>query len=161
MAPKAPSRTPKARHHQEADTPKKARFFHAINQARESEKTVAKKLKEEHVNRDTEYRWLRQRSDINARRAGKTRTERSKKITEEELQIVIDSSNPVRDQPKECQLESYRFPYCVRTLTRACKVHKPPIIMRKQLQVRKIFDKNLKERVEYGKEHKNHIIENF
>ena len=58
MAPRPPFITPRARHHQEALTPQKARFFHAVDQARESKKSMIKVLKEEGIARITGYKWL-------------------------------------------------------------------------------------------------------
>ena len=56
MASRPSSTLLTVRHYQKADIPRKARFFHAIDQARESEKLIIKILKEKHINRDTRYR---------------------------------------------------------------------------------------------------------
>ena len=103
MSPRPPSITLRARHRQEAETPKKARFFHAVDQARESGKLLIRVYKEEEVSHNTGFRWLRQREEFGARRSGKIRSGRPRKITERQLQILINpNTNPVRDQILDC-----------------------------------------------------------
>ena len=57
MAPRTPSPRPSRR--QEADTIRKARFFHAID--KRQNKSLRTAIKEEGISQITGFNWLRQR----------------------------------------------------------------------------------------------------
>ena len=165
MAPRTPSPDSRPRRRQEADTIRKTRFFHAVDRARKSNKSMIKVFEEEDINRNTGYYWLRQRQNLGSsahRRLGKARSGRPRKITEEHLQRLLDpAANSVRDQVLKCQLAYHQLSYSLRTLQRTCVNHKSRIRMFKRPKVKKLRSKNKKDRVQYGTEHQSEIVKSL
>ena len=162
MTPRTSSSEPRPRHRQEADTIRKARFFQVVNQARASNKSMSQMFKQKDIARETGYRWLRQRSEIGARRSEKIRKRRSRKVTEQQLQRLIDpSTNPVRDQILKCQRIYHQLSYSLRTLQRANANRKPRILMSRRPGVKKISSANKKARVQYGNDYQFETVKSF
>lgn len=145
----------------EADTIRKTRFFEAYD-IQQPGATIAQVSEQQGVPLRTAENWLRQRRQIGIaayRRTGKQRSGRPPKVTNPQLDQLLDRSNPVRDQHYECQIQHFNLDCSKRTLQRALQ---PRQARRYRKAVaRAISDKNQGERVQYGKEHKGKTIEDF
>jgi hypothetical protein len=76
-------------------------------------------------------------------------------------QMLDPQANPVRDQPYPTQLEHFHIDASQRTLQRAFAARKPRAGRYKMARIKPLSQKNQQLRMAYGKEHKDHTIENF
>jgi transposase len=119
MAPSTPSQN---KHHYEADTVKKTRFFHAIV-TRASTITIKDVCEAENISHGTGKEWLKQRKrlgDAASRRIEKSRSGRSKKVSSDLTNKMLDPQQiSVRDQPWPAQIEHFQLDVAPRTLRAA------------------------------------------
>ena len=148
----------------EADTIKKNRFFHAIDN-RPGNVTIKDICEHENVSHDTKKRWLNRRKRYGAvtlRRTGKARSGRFKKMSSDMMDQMLDlHQNPVRDQSWPVQIEHFNLDVSSRTLRAAFNQRRPRASRFKKVKIRTISEKNKKFRVQYGLDHQHHIVENF
>jgi transposase len=145
----------------EADTIRKTRFFEAYD-GRQPGDTIDTIAKAQGVNRWAADTWLRQRRAIGIaayRRTGKHRSGRPKKITDAQVNQLLDNNNPVRTQHYECQMQHFNIHGTTRTLQRALQPRQAQRY--KKAPARAISQKNKRERVQYGKEHEGKTVEDF
>lgn len=92
-------------------------------------KTLKIVCQDEKIPLITGSRWICQRKELGTpiacRRTGKIRSGRSKKVTAEKLNEMLNVKNPVRDQPWDIQIDYFQLFYVRRTMQRACKAHTP------------------------------------
>ena len=89
-----------------------------------------------------------------SRRVGKIRSGRPRKVTEEQLNEMLNhEKNPVRDQPWPVQIDHFRLQCTTRTMQNACKRRTPKTGRYKMTKVKTISHKNKRLRVEYGLRH--------
>lgn len=153
----------------EADTIRKSRFFHAIDFR--GPKIIATVCKEENVNHDTSKLWLLQRKRLTRaglnpfvafRRIGKFRSGRSKKITTEKYDEMLNvDKNLMRDMPWEIQINHFELNCTARTFQRHDQHRRLKAELYKMVKIKNINSKNKRLRIEYGLRHKNEIIESF
>ena len=100
MAPSTPPPRPVPNKSHEADTIKKNRFFHAIDN-RPDNVTIKDICEQENVTHGTGKRWLNRQKRFGAVtlcRTGKNRSGRPKKISSDLMNQILDlHRNPVRD----------------------------------------------------------------
>ena len=164
MAPSTPPPPPLSVQRHEADTIKKNRFFHAIDN-RSSVVTIQAVCEQENVSHGTDKRWLHQRknmSDAALRRTGKMRSGRRSKVNFELMNRMLDpQQNPVRDQPWSVQVEHFQLDVGVRTLRKAFNNRSLRASRFKKIRVRTLSEKNKKLRMQYGHDHQHHTVRNF
>jgi hypothetical protein len=149
---------------QKADTIRKTRFFHVIDE-KFSEIIIKNVCEKKKISHFTNKYWLRQRKLLDnietCRRTSKHRSERSKKMNAEMMNEMLDVSNSVRDQSYVCQIEHFNLDVASRTLQVSFNQRKSRVSRYKKAWIKIISSKNRELRVQYAKEHKNHTIENF
>jgi hypothetical protein len=159
MAPSTPPPTSTKSH--DADTIRKSRFFHAIDH-RSDNVTVKNICEQEGIKPDRGKYWLKQRQRLDdAATRRKSRSGRPKKVSTQLMDQMLDHANPVRGQPYPIQLEHFQVNASERTLQRAFAARKPRAGRYKMARIKPLSQKNQQLRMTYGKEHKDHTVENF
>ena len=101
----------------EADTITKNRSIHAVDHRSTSIKDICE---EEGIAHATGKKWLKHRNHLGAAalpRTNKTQNGRLKKMSSKMLNQMLNShTNPVRDQPRLCQIEHFDLNVAPRTL---------------------------------------------
>lgn len=151
----------------EADIIKKTAFFHAYD-TRQPGKSLAAIARECNTTSPSARRWLRQRTQIGSpvyrhTRKRATRLGRPPKLQESTFKMLVSpSQNPVRDQLYEAQIEYHKLDVHPRTIQRGLKKHTNGGQRYKQAYIQKqISPKNKQQRVQYGKEHQDKMIDDF
>ena len=148
----------------EADTIKKSRFFHAIDH-KSNNVTIKDVCEAENVTHSTGKSWLRQRKrfgDAAFRRTGRARSGRAKKMSSEIMdQMLNHNQNSVRDQSWPVQIEHFNLNVGLRTMQTAFNNREPRASRSKMAKVRTLNKKNRELRVQYGREHQDHTVDNF
>jgi hypothetical protein len=151
----------------EFDTVKKTGFFRDYDRFH-GKKTLAQISAENGTTDRTARRWLKQRCEIGSpayrhtRKRSKVLGRRSRVSKETCKMLCSPSRNPVRDQQYEAQIAFHNIPVEKRQLQRKLKEHTNGGGRYRQAFVGKeISKKNLRERVSYGKEHKDKDIWSF
>ena len=127
----APSTTPfqsvPAKNH-EANSIKKNRFFHAIDN-QSNNVTVKDVYEQENVMHGTGKKWLRQQKrlrDVALRRISKKRSGQSKKVSSGLMNQMLDPhENPVQNQLWPIQIEDFYLDILSRTLRAVFNQHIP------------------------------------
>jgi hypothetical protein len=152
------------KHHYEADTVKKTRFFHVIN-TRASTVTIKDVCETKNISHGTEKEWLKQRKrldDAASRRIEKSRSDRSKKVSSDLMNKMLDSQQiSVRDQSWPAQIEHFQLDVAPRTLRAAFNQRSPRASRFKKALVRSLDNKNKPLRMQYAETHKTHKIVDF
>jgi hypothetical protein len=161
--------TPPRRHNAKpASTVTKTRFFDAFD-ARSPTETlldVIKQLNFPFSQRTTE-RWLKKRREAprnlvheTYHRSGKHHN-RLSKVTDVQLDTLLDPKNPVRTQDLQTQIDYYHIPVAKRTIQTNLIRRRRKARRYKMAVVTSISKKNKRERVKYGKEHQDKTVPNF
>ena len=160
----SPSTPPQNKHHYEADTVRRTRFFHAID-TRASNIIIKDVCEAENVSHNTGKEWLKQRQrlgDAASRRIGKFRSGRPKKMSSDTMNMMLDpQQNPVRDQPWPAQIEHFQLDVAPRTLRAAFNQRSPRASRFKKAIVRSISNKNKLLRKQYAESHKTHTVVDY
>ena len=153
--------------YKQASTVTKTRFFDAFD-ARpptESIQDVVQKLHVPYCERTAE-RWLKKRREAPHgshevyHRGGKHHKKPSK-IMDTQLDTLLNPKNPVRTQDLQTQLDYHNIPVSKRAIQTNLIKRRHNAKRYKMARVTAISRKNKQERVEYGKEHQDKIIDDF
>ena len=151
----------------EADTIKKTRFFQAYDKEHTS-KSLRAIARDESTTERTARRWIKQRETIGSLAYRHTRKMSKKlgkpsKVTKSMCKILVDpAQNPVRNQPYDAQIGFHDIPVQRRQLRRKLAEHTNGGRIYKCAFVKKtISAKNKDERVAYGHEHEDKLMEDF
>ncbi len=159
-----PSTPPLPIQRHEADTIKKSRFFHAIDN-RASNVTIKDVCEAKNIKHTTGKKWLKMRKRIDdaaSRRTDKHRRGRPKKVSPELMNKMLDPrKNLVRDHPWETQIEHFQINVERRTLQRAFHNRIPRVTRFKKGRIRTLSQKNKSLRIQYGKDHQHHTIDDY
>ncbi len=112
--------------------------------------------KDENIPLSTEKTWLRQRRLIDSaayRRTNKHRSERRSKLSDQQLDDLLNVNNSVRNQHYECQIQHFHLNASVRTLQRNLKTRRHARRF-KMRNVKAISLQNKQLRLTYVKKHK-------
>jgi hypothetical protein len=117
------------------------------------------------VSYETKKSWLRQRDTLSTsafRRIDKTRTERSLKMTNDQLtEMLNDEKNPVRDQSWKIQINHFQLNCTSRIMKRACSRRKLKADRYRMIIVKFISLKNKQLRVKYDRRHVIETMNSF
>lgn len=149
------------------DTIKRTKFFHDYDRDWPS-KDLPTISAANGITDRTGRNWLRQRRELGSP-AYRTMRQRSKvlgrrsRVSKETCQMLVSPTrNPVRDQLLEAQIEHHHINVGRRQLTRRLLAETDGGRRYKQAYVQKeISEKNIRNRVTYGKTHVNKTIEDF
>ena len=153
------------KHHKEADTVKRTRFFDAFD--RKGDQAKEEFCGENKILRRTANRWLKERAILGSpayrkNRKRSKRLGRKPKIPKEQLDVLVSpTQNPVRDQPYETQIAYHGIEASVKTLQRSLRAHKHDAQLFVQRQIQEIRPYNEEERMAYALEHKDKTVDNF
>lgn len=151
----------------ESNTVKKTRFFEAYDGrvAGDSLRSISTRFG---VSHSTGSRWLKSRKIIGSPAYRRLRNRSNKlgkrsQVSPETCKMLISPSrNPVRDQRLEAQIVYHNLPVKRRQLRNLLKKNTEDGRMYKQAYIqKKMSPKNLEERIQYGKAHKNKGVEDF
>ena len=148
------------------DTPKKARFFNAYDNAG-PRPILTRVCDQQEIHRETGHRWLRERKEYgpDAVRKSRGRSEilgRKSRVTKAQCKFLVSKKNQLRDQLLECQIANYDIPVKKRALQAQLKKNTKNAQRYKMAYVRKVISKKNKElRVDYGHKHKDKTVEGF
>jgi len=154
--------------YKQASTVTKTRFFDAFD-ARpptESIQDVIQKLHFPYSLRTTE-RWLKarrrgaSRSGHEAYHRGGKHHKKLSKVTDAQLDILLDPINPVRTQDLQTQVDYHNIPISKRAMQTNLIKRRHKAKRYKMARVTAISKKNKQERVEYGKEHQDKTVDGF
>ena len=145
------------------DTITKSRFFHAIDMR--NNKPIIQVCKEEKISYRTGKYWLRQRrilgTPIASQKSRREAAGRPSKLSDDQLDQLLDVANPVRNQPYECQIQHFGFDVHPRTLQKNLTTRRHYAKRYKMAKVKEISPKNKKERVRYAEKHKDETVQSF
>ena len=120
--------TPKRSTNQgEYDTIRKTSFFKAVDERAFKNLRLPEVFKNEGISKPTGHRWLKQREQggLEAyRRLGKYRSGRPLTVSDPSLNQIVDTSNPVRDQSYEVQINHFNLNVSKRTLQKDLRKRK-------------------------------------
>ena len=149
----------------EYDTPKKVRFFDRFDHKKDKETTVQIASQPDiAISAATASRWLKQRQELGkkAERRSNNRHKRGRKplLASDDLDKMLDDSNPVRDQPYEYQEDFFNIQANPKTFRRNFQKRRNAgrFIQASSKEIRKL---NVQERQQYGEEHISKTIEDF
>jgi len=115
--------------------------------------------------RRTTQRWLKTRQEAGDthkiyHRGGKHH-KRLSKITDAQLDTLLDPTNPVRTQDLQTQIDYYNIPVSKRAMQTNLIKRRHNAKRYKMAKVTAISRKNKQERVAYGKEHEDKSVNGF
>lgn len=128
-------------------------------------KPIIQVCKEENISYRTGKYWLRQRrifgTPIASRKSRREAAGRPSKLSDDQLDQLLDVANPVRNQPYECQIQHFGLDVHPRTLQKNLTTRRHHAKRYKMAKVKEISPKNKKERVRYAEEHKDETVQSF
>ncbi len=148
------------------DTPKKARFFNAFDNAG-PRPILTRICDQQGIHRDTGRRWLAERKEYGPDAVRKSRGRskilgRKSRVSKKQCQFLVSKENQLCDQLLECQIENHEILVKKRALQTQLKKHTKNAQRYKMGYVRKVISKvNKGLRVDYGHEHKHKTVEGF
>jgi hypothetical protein len=117
------------------------------------------------VSYETKRSWLQQRNTLSTaafRRIDKARTERSLKMTNDQLtEMLNDEKNLVRDQSWEIQINHFQLNCTSRIMKRACSRRQLKVDQYRMIIIKLISLKNRQLRVEYDHRHVIETMNSF
>ena len=157
----------KRRSYKQASTVTKTRFFDAFDRRSPTEplQNVIQSLHLPYSQRTTE-RWLRTRRGAGnnvykAYHRGDKHHKKPSKITDAQLDILLDLKNPVRTQDLQTQIDFHNIRISKRAMQTNLIKRRHKAKRYKMARVTSISRKNMQERVEYGQEHQDKTVDGF
>jgi hypothetical protein len=150
----------------EYDTVQKSRFYRVYDEQfpRKSLRSISRS---EHIPESSARKLLHQRKLLGSAVYRRTRPQSHslgprERVSHDTYQMLVSTSNPVRDQPYEVQIESHQLPIKKRALQTGLRRHTKGGQRYKQAYIQKTLSaRNRATRVDYGQKYQHETVDSF